>query len=103
MTRQGLVGLVLLNLGLLGALAVVSLPSHALPNTSAHAGASIDDRGEYIAVSGYIAGTKTPIIWVVNQSTQEIVAFQFDSQKEKIVGFGYRNMNNDAIIIQRNR
>lgn len=99
MKRPALAALVLLNLALLGILALVTFT----PSNQAHATSASSERGEYVAVSGNIAGSKTPMLWVVNQSTQELIAVQFDAQRDQLIGFGYRNMNNDSIIVQRNR
>ena len=99
MTRSTLAGLVLLNIALLGILALVSFQ----PANEAHADNTASGRAEYIAITGSIAGSKTPILWVVNQATQEVVAVQFDAQKDQIVGFGYRNLNADSISLRRGR
>ncbi len=89
----------LLNIVLLGALALVSLS----PNSAAVADGRSSTRGEYVAISGTIAGTKTPVIWVVNQASQELVAFQYEEQRNQLVGIGYRNLNDDARTIERSR
>ena len=99
MTRASLAGLVLLNLVLLAALAIVTFG----PEEPAFAGDASAGRGEYVAVSGTIAGTKTPIIWIVNQASQELVAVQFDSQRDQLIGYGYRNLEQDAILVRNNR
>jgi hypothetical protein len=99
MIRSKLGGLVLLNTTLLGALALVSLS----PNPAAIADGQSASRVEYVAISGTIAGTKTPVIWVVNQASQELVAFQYEEQRNQLVGIGYRNLNNDATTIDRSR
>ena len=99
MIRTKLGSLVLLNTALLGALALVSLS----PNAPAVADGQSAARGEYVAISGTIAGTKTPVIWVVNQASQELVAFQYEEQRNQLVGIGYRNLNNDAQTIERSR
>ena len=99
MIRSKLGSLVLLNIVLLGALALVSLSSSG----SAIADGQSSTRGEYVAISGTIAGTKTPVIWVVNQASQELVAFQYEEQRNQLVGIGYRNLNNDAMTIERSR
>ena len=99
MIRSKLGGLVLLNIVLLGALALVSLS----PNSAAVADGRSSTRGEYVAISGTIAGTKTPVIWVVNQASQELVAFQYEEQRNQLVGIGYRNLNDDARTIERSR
>jgi hypothetical protein len=92
-------GLVLLNVMLLCILAVVTLGA----DESAQASVSDGGRGEYVAVSGTIAGSKTPIIWIVNQASQELVAIQFDAQRDQLIGFGYRNLNNDSVTVRRTR
>ena len=99
MTRTSMTGLVFLNVMLLAALAFVTLG----PDEAAQADASLGGRGEYVAVSGTIAGSKTPIIWIVNQASQELVAVQFDSQRDQLIGFGYRDLNKDAVLVQKSR
>ena len=99
MTRSGLASLVLLNIALLGILALVSFRSA----NEAQAASASNERAEYIAITGFIAGSKTPILWVVNQATQEVVAVQFDSQKDQLIGFGYRSLEADSVILRRNR
>ena len=99
MIRTKLGSLILLNSALLGALALVSLS----PNAPATPDGQSASRGEYVAISGSIAGTKTPVIWVVNQASQELVAFQYEEQRNQLVGIGYRNLNNDAQTIERSR
>ena len=99
MTRSALASLALLNIALLGILALVTLQ----PVNDAQASSAMGNRAEYIAITGNIAGSKTPLLWIVNQATQEVVAVQFDAQKDQLVGFGYRSLNNDSIVIQRSR
>ena len=99
MTRSSMAGLVLLNVMLLCVLAFVTLGT----DESAHANASGAGRGEYVAVSGTIAGSKTPIIWIVDQASQELLAVQFDAQRDQLVGFGYRNLDNDSVAVRRTR
>ena len=98
MKRFSLVGLVILNVALVATLALVTLgrPGWAFALSG-------QARGEYVAISGTIAGTKTPVIWIVNQATQEVVSIQFDSQRDQLVGYGYRNMNDDAVSVKRSR
>ena len=98
MQRFTLVGLVLLNVALVAVLALVTFGN---PTTAFAWGGTA--RGEYVAISGTISGTKTPVIWIVNQATQEVVSLQFDSQKDQLIGYGYRNMNDDAVSIKRSR
>ena len=45
----------------------------------------------------------TPIVWLVDQASQEVVAVQFDAQSNQMIGFGYRNMSKDALSVQNNR
>ena len=66
-------------------------------------GTRIEARWKGKWYSGTIAGSKTPIIWIVDQASQEVVAVQFDAQSDQLVGFGYRNMNNDAITVEKSR
>ena len=91
--------LILLNLALIAILAVVTF----LPGSEANASSSTDGRGKYIAVSGHIQGAKTPVIWIIDQSTQELVAVQFESQANQFKSLGYRNLMQDASTIRRTR
>ena len=99
MNKTSIASLVLLNIVLLGALVFVTFGGDG----QAHAVNASSARGQYVAVSGTIAGSKTPIIWIVDQASQEVVAVQFDAQSDQLVGFGYRNMNNDAITVEKSR
>ena len=99
MKKSPIACLVLLNLALVGLLAAVTF----LPGTEASANSSATARGKYIAVSGHIQGAKTPVIWIVDQSTQELVALQFDSQLNQFRSLGYRNLTLDATTIRRAR
>ena len=91
--------LVLLNLALLAVLGAVTF----LPGSEANAGSGVEGRGKYIAVSGHIQGDKTPVIWVMDQATQELVAVQFESQANQFKSLGYRNLTQDAMAIRRTR
>ncbi len=99
MNRTSIASLVLLNIALLGILALVTFGKGGL----AVAGTGSNVRGEYVAVAGTISGSKTPVIWLVDQASQEVVAVQFNAQSNQMIGFGYRNMSKDALSVQNNR
>ena len=99
MKKSPIACLVLLNLALVGLLAAVTF----LPGKEAEAASTADGRGKYIAVSGHIQGAKTPVIWIVDQATQELVAIQFESQLNQFRSLGYRNLTQDAMTIRRAR
>jgi hypothetical protein len=87
--------LVAANVAALGFLAVVEL--------SAAARAQQRPRGTYTAASGRIEGTETHALYIVDESTQEIVAVQWDPRGKQVKGLGYRSMGADMGDIVRPR
>ena len=81
-------GLIVLNAALLLVLAAITFSSDLFAQSVS--------RGEYICVSGNIQGSNIPVTWILNQSTQELVAMSYDKQKRQFTGLGYRNITTDA-------
>ena len=84
------------NVAALGALAVVELSAPA----SAQAARP---RSTYSAVAGTIPGTDNQAIYVVDETTQEVAAVQWDSQSRQLKGLGFRNLANDSADVSRPR
>ena len=99
MKNAHIIWLVLLNLGLVAVLWFVTFR----PGTEAVADASASKRGKYMAVSGHIQGMKAPVVWIIDQSSQQMVAIHFDYQAKQFRNFGYRNLTQDAQAIRQNR
>lgn len=88
--------LIAANIAALGALAAVEL--------SAPAGAqAVRARSTYTAAAGRIAGTDTHAVYIVDETTQEAIAVQWDPQTKQLRGLGFRNMTVDAAEINRPR
>ncbi len=84
------------NVAALGALAAVEL--------SAPAGAQASrPRSTYTAASGRINGTETHAVYVVDETTQEVIAVQWDPQTKQMRGLGFRSLAVDAADISRPR
>jgi len=81
--------LVAANITALGFLAVVELSGSAVAQ-------AFRVRGTYSAASGRIPGTETHAVYVVDETTQEVIAVQWDPRSRQLVGLGYRNMAADA-------
>lgn len=87
--------LVVANVVALGFLATIEL--------SAAARAQIRPRGTYSAATGRIEGTETNALYIVDESTQELIAVQWDPRTKQMKGLGYRNMVTDTGDLLRPR
>ena len=87
--------LVAANIAALGLLALVEL--------SASARAQQRPRGTYTAASGRIEGTETHALYLVDETTQEVIAVQWDPRSKQLKGLGYRNMATDMGDVARPR
>lgn len=81
--------LVAANIAALGFLAAVELSGSAVAQ-------AFRTRGTYSAASGRIPGTETHAVYVVDETTQEVIAVQWDPRSRQLMGLGYRNLAADA-------
>jgi hypothetical protein len=95
--RRPLVGLLALNAVLLGVLATVSLAPRVQANPNALG------RSSYTMVAGTVKGQTMPILYVVDESSQELVGISWDEQAKNLVGMGYRNIATDSAEVGRAR
>jgi len=58
-------------------------------------------RAEYAMTSGTIKGADASAIWIVDQTNLDLIAIIWDGNAGRIVGLGYRDLTNDAQILQR--
>ena len=84
------------NIAALAALAIVELSGTAWAQ-------AMRPRGTYTAVSGRIQGTETHALYVMDESTQEVIAVQWDPRTKQIQGLGYRSLTTDAADLFRPR
>ena len=88
--------LIAANVAALGVLAVIELSAPA----AAQAGRV---RSTYTAASGRVPGTETHAVYVVDETTQEVAAIQWDPQAKQIRGLGFRNLAVDAATLTQPR
>jgi hypothetical protein len=88
--------LIAANVAALGVLALIELSAPAV----AQAGRV---RSTYTAASGRVPGTETHAVYVVDETTQEVVAVQWDPQVKQIRGLGFRNLAVDAATLTQPR
>ncbi len=89
MNRRATTGLIALNGVLVVILAAVSL--------SPRAGAQSNrPRGSYTMVGGQIQGGSTNAIYVMDSSSQELVALRWDQSSKRFAGIGWRSLAADA-------
>ena len=84
------------NIAALGALAVVELSAPALAQ-------AVRARSTYTAAAGRIAGPETHVVYVVDETTQEVLAVQWDPQVKQLKGLGFRSLAVDAADVGRPR
>lgn len=95
MLRKSLIPLLLLNAALLAALATVTF----MPQASAQA----RPRNNYTMVGGTVNGIVQGVVYVVNETTNEVIAVSWWENQKKLVGLGYRSVSADAQQFGRTR
>ena len=88
--------LVAANAAALCALAVVTLSPSAVAQ-------GFRARSTYSAASGRIPGTETHAVYVVDETTQEMISLQWDPRSKQLQMLGYRNLAADAADTLRPR
>jgi hypothetical protein len=88
--------LIAANVAALGALALVELsaPARAQSNRP---------RSSYTAASGRVANSEVAALFVVDETTQEVLAVQWDPQAKQLKGLGFRNLAADGAELSRPR
>lgn len=95
MRRKTLLPLVLLNAALLAALAAFTFMPAAQ--------AQFRPRNNYTMVGGTVNGIVQGVVYVFNDTTNEVVAVSWWENQKKLVGLGYRNVSTDAQQFGRTR
>jgi hypothetical protein len=90
-----LVGLLALNGALVVALGVVALAPFAQAQNR--------PRGTFTMVAGQVRGQTPPSVYIIDETTQELVAVTWDDQTRTLTGMGYRNLAADAVEAGRTR
>lgn len=88
--------LLLANAAALGFLAFVKLSAPASAQVARA-------RGTYSASAGRIPGTENHALYIVDESTQEVIAVQWDPRTKQIQGLGYRSLAADQSTLLRPR
>ncbi len=95
--RRPLVGLLALNAVLLGVLATVALTPRVQGSPNALG------RSSYAMVAGTIKGQAMPVLFIVDEGSQELVGVSWDEQAKTLTGMGYRNVGADSAEVGRAR
>ena len=95
MSRRSIRPLILLNAGLLAALAAVTFMPSAV--------AQIRPRSTYTMVGGTVNGIVQGVAYITDETTNEVIALSWYENQKRIVGLGYRNMTQDAASNARTR
>lgn len=89
MNRKSLGGLIVLNLVLLGALALVSF-------TPTPVKAQLGGRaGDYVMVGGQTPGRTVNTVYITDMNNGLMMAFQYDLNRKNIVPIAFRNIGAD--------
>jgi hypothetical protein len=92
---RGMAALIAMNAAALGFLAWVELSPDSFAQTR--------PRGTYVATAVHQKGSDTDLVWIVNETTQELVAIRWNDATRAVEGFGYRNLGTDAADLSRPR
>jgi hypothetical protein len=87
--------LVALNAALLAALALVVW--------SPAAEAQQRPRGDYTMVAGRVVNAGPAVVWVVDQTNEELIALVWNAAAGRLEGLGYRNLVTDGSGLLRTR
>lgn len=94
-SRSSLTGLIALNAALLAALGFVALAPKVTAQNRA--------RSSFTMVAGNVKGQVPPVVYIVDESTAELVGVSWDESRKQLVGMGYRNLTTDATEVARVR
>jgi hypothetical protein len=83
-------GLIALNLGLLGVLALVSM----MPQANAQQ-AVTRNRGDYTMIGGRASGIPESVLWIIDGTNQEMVVLRYEQGSKSLRPIGYRNIAAD--------
>lgn len=91
-----------LNLALVAALGVVTLASATRSGAQVGAGGvqAARSRGEYALVSGKYQGSTTSAVYIVDAVNHELVALDWDRNKNRFEVIGYRSLPADAQLFR---
>jgi hypothetical protein len=95
MRRKTLFPLIALNAGLLAALVAVTFMPSAF--------AQLRPRSTYTMTGGTVNGIVQGVVYITNETTNELVAVSWYENQKRLVGLGYRNMSADAAQFGRTR
>jgi hypothetical protein len=95
MRRKTLFPLIALNAGLLAALAAVTFMPSAL--------GQVRPRSTYTITAGTVNGIVQGVVYITDETTNELVAVSWYENQKRMVGLGYRNLSADAAQMGRTR
>jgi len=95
MKRSSLRSLIILNGCLLAALVAVTFVPTAV--------AQLRPRSTYSMVAGTVNGIVQGVVYINDETTNEVVALSWYENQKRLVGLGYRNMSMDAAQAAQNR
>lgn len=97
MTRSSLAALVSLNALLLAALAWVEWSPRAQAQSMSRT------RASYAMTGGTLMGVSQGVVYIVNETDQELIALMWNERTKQFQGLGYRNIAADLSSVQRVR
>ena len=97
MTKSSLAALVSLNALLLAALAWVEWSPRAQAQSMSRT------RASYAMTGGTLMGVSQGVVYIVNETDQELIALMWNERTKQFQGLGYRNIAADLSSVQRVR
>ncbi len=99
MKNRSTVSLVVLNAVLVVVLATITL----VPMATAQAPATARSTGRYVLLSGTVQNVYPGVVYIVDDTNQEIVAVQYNETTKSFLGMGFRDIKSDISTFQNNR
>jgi hypothetical protein len=97
MNRSSLAALVSLNALLLAALAWVEWSPRAQAQSMSRT------RASYAMTGGTLMGVSQGVVYIINETDQELIALMWNERTKQFQGLGYRNIAADLSSVQRVR
>ena len=85
------------------ALNVVLLVALGVVTWAPDATAQQRPRGDYLMVTGDVNGASGQVLWILDQTHEELVAVMWNQPSSNFVGIGYRSLVSDGVSLVRGR
>ena len=84
-------------------MSVAMMPGRSSMTLMPSAVAQLRPRSTYTMVGGSVNGIVQGVVYITDETTNEVVAISWYENTKRLVGLGYRNMTADAVQAAKTR